>query len=160
MYTVSITLAGLCCLPVIGPSANIICCLCIALYGFGLKTCAQPATFAIQTLENSRDMFDDPRFQSVLSSHAPASACPFAHATGEARSKQLRALFDSMDTDGSGDIDQVRPFDPTAPGLPPLQPCPPCASLPLPPSTRPVSLRSNPALPAPHFLFLPRPGRA
>ena len=37
----------------------------------------------------------------------PSSACPFTQATGEARSTQLRALFDSLDTDGSGDIDQA-----------------------------------------------------
>jgi len=111
LYTVSITLAGLCCFPAIGSGVNVLACLLICGYGLGLSCFASPGTRAAQCMENSRDMFDDKRFQSVLNAPS-ASTCPFAPADGggepgaeDRGTAQLKALFNSLDADGSGVIE-------------------------------------------------------
>ena len=105
-YSIAIALAGMCCLPAVGPAANVFCCLLVVMYGVWLLKCADGETRALQTSENSRDMFDDPRFQAIIDLNSRgASSCPFATASVDERRARLRALFDAIDTDKTGTIE-------------------------------------------------------
>lgn len=117
MYTVSIMFAGFCCAPAYGPGINVIFALMVLVYGFCLTRFASPETVARQLTENSRDMFDNPSFQSTLSAlggsgSGSTSSCPFGQVGKASREGMLKSLFNSMDTsqDGRVSLEEIRAF--------------------------------------------------
>eukprot|EP00927_Polykrikos_kofoidii_P011163 TRINITY_DN14712_c0_g1_i1.p1 TRINITY_DN14712_c0_g1~~TRINITY_DN14712_c0_g1_i1.p1 ORF type:complete len:491 (+),score=84.83 TRINITY_DN14712_c0_g1_i1:124-1473(+) len=110
MYTVSILLAGFMCGPSCGPGVNVVFVVFVVSYSLILGTFASAETVAHQFNENSRDIFDNPAFQSVLG--GTALACPFGEAVCGDKESVIERTFKAIDTNNSGTVtlEEIKSF--------------------------------------------------
>lgn len=104
LYSVSILFAGAICLPSVGPGAFGGAFLFIATYQLFVHFFASDHFRANQFREHGRDLFSNGAFNEILST---MNKCPFSDLEGMDPRTKMRGVFDSIDVDGNGVIDQA-----------------------------------------------------
>lgn len=81
-----------------------------AIFIFGYITAltlfASEESVAYQTRENSRSLFDNPRYKDFVTAHGNLDphACPFAATSKDRQRQALEKFFSSIDVDSSGSV--------------------------------------------------------